>query len=387
MIKSSSISFVGTFATGFLYSVFLSRLLGAEGRGDFFELQMYSLVVSGIIGPALGQYLYEISESIKDLVRSILFSCLLIFVVAVFIGLIFYYLSYYDFSTLMVLMFLLASQSFMIFMLELTKFSVDLALYQIVLFFQSLVLFISVAILYFLAIEIDVNEMVMVAIVSYFIVSFAIILLVLLNYRSSSSGDVTIARFFSIAGFRGVGSVINYFDRFLIIALADSKVLGGVAVCYSLESISSRFFQYFSNIRMNLIVNSSSAKLVMMNYMVLLCGVVGVLLTYYLGSYFLSLFFGGEFTFAHSYLVMIILISVLNGVSWYYSQSWTLFSSHKYIYYKQILGVLFVIFMFGLNFFIPGFLEVIHVFGILVVSSMTRLFYTLYINARLRGCE
>lgn len=384
MIKSSSISFVGTFLTSFFYSIFLSRLLGTDGRGELFELQMYSLVASGIMGPAFGQYLYEKNNSLKGLIKSVYFSVIVIIIMAVSIGYL-YFLSpkNKDFIAIS-LVFLIFFQTFMLMMLELVKFLVKLRIYQIVLFAQSFILFSFLTVIYVLSINISVKDAINIAIVSYAFISILITFVLYFHHNFTFQKNITIVRFIAIVGFRSFGSIVNYSDRLLIISIADVKTLGGVAVCYSLESISSKFFSFFSNIRMNLIVTSSSKKLITMNYLIAVSGLLGIILSYYLGAYFLALFFGEEFSFASTFLIFIIIISALNGISWYFSQSWILTSSLKYIYYRHGLGLMFILIIIAINLLIPAWLTVEIVYSILVFSSIIRLAYTTLVNLIVR---
>lgn len=380
MIKSSSISFAGTFLTGFFYSIFLSRLLGTDGRGELFELQMYSLVASSIIGPAFGQYLYEKSNSLNGLIRRIFYSGVAILLLALSIGCSFYFSKDNNKLIALALIFLTFFQSLMLLMLELVKFLVKLRIYQIVLFTQSLILFSFLAVLYGFSIDITVLDAMIVAIISYALISILIYFVLYFHHHIPLNKNVTFVRFFAIAGFRSFGSIVNYSDRLLVISIADVKTLGGVAVCYSLESISSKFFSFFSNMKMNHIASSSSNKLTLMNFIIVISGLLGVIISYYLGAYFLTLFFGEEFSFASIFLVYIITISSLNGISWYFSQNWVLSSSLRYIYYRHGLGIIFILIIIATSILIPAWLTVENVYNILVTSSVIRLMFTIIIN-------
>ena len=383
-LKGLSFAFLLNMASGFGYSVLLSRLLGVEGRGIVYSYQMPALFLATMTFSLLSQPIFEdykrLQKEAADLI--FIFKCLILSAITASLFSIFY-------STLsgviinpLILCSITVAQGINLFAIELAKFNNSSKRYILSSAATPALLFIVSSVAFFVIP--DFNEVTaLTSIILSYIASFLLIIFLTknqfsLDWQSRKRVDLTlIKRVGSMFIFRALGAITTYLDKLLIISFFSPRVVGLIAVCMSLESISSKLYTMLANYHMNQTAHDRESPKEKFNFYMLVCflGVIGITFTYLLGEWFIKLIFGNDFKEASNFLTIIIATSVINGICWVISQKWMLAKSLNRIYIRQILGIFIFICGFGVSLF--------NDFGILGVlysalfASIGKLIFTL----------
>lgn len=383
-MKLSIVSFITSFLFGLGYSILVSRFLGVEARGIFYQYQMVSLVFATICYSSFSQvcfeYFRDTAKKVTDVTKYI--AGIVLFVTA--ISLLFswgyaYYTKGLDWRLLFAL---IISQGVMIFGVEASKYFIGLAHFYKVTIAQVLFPFITVLAFYGLVGNFDVHDAVVSSSIAYVTVS-VISLWAISKYRvklDPVNQTRFISRFGSLFFVRAFSTVTNYLERLLLVAVCDAKVLGAISICYSLETVSSRFYQFLANLSANKLAKNDASNLDKINLISVSLGVGGLLASYLIGDLIITLLFGAEFEYAFQYLLYVIAVSVLNGICWVSSQKWLLSQSLKYVYIRQWLSLFVPALAFSVIYVSTQALSVFDVLSVAVFTAILRLVYTLFIN-------
>ena len=350
-------TFVVNLGLGLGYAVVLSQLLGLDFRGEVYSYQIPALVISTVLFSSIPQSIFELSKrkSIPEYSIPFLVSILsLLSLLGGLLGWLYVALSGGDVAMQWQLLgLLLVSQGFCIFTLELVKFNKNVVEYYACLICQPFFLLIFILLADFLGDKVTV-EMAVYSIISAYSVSFLIMALISAKYFSfskvaalsfSNIDRVFVPRIKSLLLFRLLGVLAAHIDKLLLTVLVETSVMGLVAVCASLETVSSRLFTLLANTKMNYLVNGSlnSRQNIMFFGVCSFIGLLGVLFAFFAGKWVLNFIFGMEFELAQKYLPVIIATSVVSGICNVSSQSWFLSGSYRRVYTRQVLGIIAIL--------------------------------------------
>lgn len=342
--------FIINLAFGLGYAVLISRLLGVESRGIVYSYQMPALVIATVIFSSLSlpvhRYFKDMGYSgipLKQFLVLISLSIMLSLVVSIlYVDIINNGLSVFLMSLVVV------SQGINVLFIELSKFNVLSAKFFKSSLVTPILLFIITVVSYFIFGNFSTEIVIYSIVIAYSISS--LISLFLLKNQFNVNGLFSLPNlsfykdFFRYLIFKGISILSVYLDKLFIIGFYSKSVVGLVAVCMSLESVSSKFFSFLANFEMNNISKDNPDLKLRCNLHALTCcvAILGVFFTYFLGDFFIVFFFGEEYRAAQTYLIYIVATSVINGICWTVSQDWLLASFYKRIYTRQAIGVLAV---------------------------------------------
>lgn len=383
MIKLSSFSFLSSLIFGLGFSIATSRLLGVSDKGVFFNYQVIALVAATIIFAPISQVLFEL---LRDYVLDIN-KLLNILVASILTLIIFSFLScialsvFFDLNFILIFT-LLIGQGLMIGLLEFGKFRLDLNKFLIL---NSIQGFLPLAILllaFFSLVEFSYFEAIISTSIGYLLVSFFGLLLVKnsKNPQSKSNKIKPRERYLSILFVKTLGSIVNYTDRIIMISFLDNRSMGLISVCYNLETVSSKFYQFVANTKLNFLSKNDNTKSKFIDTIAIVCAFLGLSATYFLGSLIIKFVFGIEYIEAYEYLLIIILISSINGLSWITSQHWILADSLRYIHIRQFLGLFSIFFILFIYYVLEVKFSLDYILLAVFISSAVRFIFTLWIN-------
>ena len=383
MIKLSSFSFLTSLFFGLGFSIATSRLLGVVDKGIFFNYQVISLVAATIIFAPISQVLFEFLRDYKLDINKLLKTSLTIILTILICS----FLScivltvFFDINFLLIFT-LLIGQGLMIGLLEFGKFKLNLNKFLILNSIQSFLPLLILLLAYYFLVDFDYFEAIIATSIGYLLVAFLGLFFLEKSTTPPSLSDKIKPkeRYLSILFVKTLGSIVNYTDRMIMVSFLDNRSMGLISICYNLETVSSKFYQFVANTKLNFLSKNDHSKSKFIDTVAFVCACLGLLITYFLGSFIIKIVFGIEYVEASKYLILIILISSINGISWIISQHWILAYSLRHIHIRQILG-LFSIFLILFTYYaFEVKISLNYILLAVFVSSVTRLLFTLWIN-------
>ncbi|MDO6454345.1 hypothetical protein Q4490_12295 [Neptunomonas phycophila] len=380
-------TFLFTVVFGLGYSVLLSRILGVEQRGVFYSYQLIALFLITLVVLPLGQSYFEscYKKNDKQIIDLSFFTLFFFSFLVLVFPLCFYVVS--NGLSIFHALILVFFQGLALYFLEFFKFSLDKNSYLRFISLQTFFPFLLVSVGFVIGFD-STFEYLFLYVVSFLLLLCFLIIALLKKYSFTFSIFTSIkffdvSRFFSLFIYRSLGAGVTYIDKFFLTYFLDTRALGLIAVCVSLESVSSKFFQIFANVKANDISNKSKINFSSFNVFCALSGIVGIGLTFLFGRFFIDLFFGSDFSDANSYFLIILTISVVNGTSWVFSQRWIQDPEMiRYVYMRQVIGIFIFLVLFSSFYRLK-----VNEFDFLIlysalVSSLVRFLFTVFINKK-----
>jgi O-antigen/teichoic acid export membrane protein len=283
------------------------------------------------------------------------------------------------------------SQGLSIFLQELAKYNASKKRFLFTQLSAPALLMCSTLLLILLFENITIPLALVALILAYFI-AHLISLFFIKNTFLRNQKPVKFTNFFpslaKFSGFKILSVFANYFDKFLIITLFAPIVAGYIAVCMTLESVSSKLFTFLSNMEMNALANRIEKQRVVSKLVILsfILGGIGLVFSLLFGHFVLTLLFGAEFSPAYQFLNIIIFVSVANGIAWVASQRWIIEQRYMRIYSRQLFGIAVV--LIGGIYVALNDADAISFLYVMSLSSLLRFIFTFYFYIKdLRGNE
>jgi O-antigen/teichoic acid export membrane protein len=383
-IKKLSTVFVINLIAGLGYSILLARVLGVEERGIVYAYQMPSLFIVSLIFSVFSQPIYEDYKKRNEDTADFLFiiKCLALCSLLSVITCVIYQLLLAKNIELWLLVLITLAQGINIFFMELSKFNKNTSRYILSTAAMPTFLFTVTGVYYYTSASFDSSDAVT-AILTAYVCSAFVTLLVISNQidfslKVNNQKTVTafVKRIADMFIFRALGTVAIYIDKMLIITFFPANIIGLVAACMSLESVSSRLYQTLANFQMNKIANRDGQLQSDKSFfiIILLLSITGITFSIIFGELLVTLIFGQAFAQASSYLPVIIATSVINGFAWVVTQSWLLDASYTKVYLRQLLGISVLLLSFTTSIVMEA--GIIGLLYSALLSALAKLIYT-----------
>lgn len=369
---------------GLGYSILLARVLGVEERGIVYAYQMPSLFIVSLIFSVFSQPIYEDYKKRNEDTADFLFiiKCLALCSLLSVITCVIYQLLLAKNIELWLLVLITLAQGINIFFMELSKFNKNTSRYILSTAAMPTFLFTVTGVYYYTSASFDSSDAVT-AILTAYVCSAFVTLLVISNQidfslKVNNQKTVTafVKRIADMFIFRALGTVAIYIDKMLIITFFPANIIGLVAACMSLESVSSRLYQTLANFQMNKIANRDGQLQSDKSFfiIILLLSITGITFSIIFGELLVTLIFGQAFAQASSYLPVIIATSVINGFAWVVTQSWLLDASYTKVYLRQLLGISVLLLSFTTSIVMEA--GIIGLLYSALLSALAKLIYT-----------